>query len=215
MQSEDRKQWLDLLDERLSADDVRELVFDLSLDWDNLGHAETKRGRLRALIEYHERRGSLDPLLSAIVDRRPDILPVAPTFQSAAAQARKPAPHWPRSLTHSGEDWLDFVTIVANLVALIRLAQGDTGWTILLLLVAALTGGLRSRAVSRSTLWVDPRWRPWAHLILFGIPCTLIFIILGYHVYLRRQIIVYLVALPLVGLALIVVYGLLRRSRPF
>ncbi len=205
MQKEDRKRWLDMLDDRLSTEEVMDLVFDLELEWDNLGGKDTKRGRLRALIEYFERRADLATLQAAVTARRPDILP-----SDILLSSPQPAPP---TWTPSSENWLDVVNLLANLVALLRLAQGDTGWGILLLLSAALAGGWRSRRVSRSALWRDPRWRVWAEAAFVGIPLALLVGVLGYHFYVRRQALIYAISLLLVGAAARVFYALVRQVR--
>lgn len=207
MQIADRKSLLDTLDDRLSAEEVREIVFDLDLDWNNLAGEDTKRGKLRSLIEYHERRDCLTRLMEVIAARRPDILN-APAPPPPAAQ--------PKTLSNlmwanSGEDWLDFVTMVATMVALMRLFQGDTEWTAFLLLVAALAGGLRSWAMHRSTIWREPRWRPLAQIVLIGIPAVILVCLVGYHLFLRRQVLIYLISLPLAGLAGRVIYHLYKQ----
>ena len=180
--SVDRQTLLDTLDDRLDAEDVRQVCFDLGLDWDNLVGEDTKRGKLRALIQYHERRDCLPTLVAGVAARRPDMAEAVagalPVVSSPAAR-----PRW----TAGGEDWLDFVAVAASLVALLRLGQGAADWTVALLLLAALGGGLRSMAVQRSTLWRDTRWRLAARAVLVGVPLFLLAGWLGYHLFLRDR----------------------------
>lgn len=206
--SVDRQTLLDTLDDRLDAEDVRQVCFDLGLDWDNLAGEDTKRGKLRALIQYHERRGCLPALAACVAARRPD-LAEAHALAEALPGAPAPAahPHW----TAVGEDWLDFVAVAASLVALLRLGQGATDWTVALLLLAALAGGLRSMAVQCSTLWREPHGRWAGGLVLVAAPLLLLLGLLGYHLFLRRQVLVSVVSLPLLGVALRVAYRLYRQ----
>lgn len=206
--SVDRQTLLDTLDDRLDAEDVRQVCFDLGLDWDNLVGEDTKRGKLRALIQYHERRASLPTLLARVASRRPDVAEIEAV---AAALPLVSPTRSRRRWTAGGEDWLDFVAVAASLVALLRLAQGATDWTVALLLLAALGGGLRSMAVQRSTLWRETRWRLAARVVLVGVPVFLLLGLLGYHLFLRRQALVYIVSLPLLGVALRVAYRLYRQ----
>ncbi len=206
--SVDRQTLLDTLDDRLDAEDVRQVCFDLGLDWDNLVGEETKRGKLRALIQYHERRGRQPAQLARVAARRPDVAE-AEGVAGALPGASSAAPR--REWTAGGEDWLDFVAVAASLVAVLRLGQGATDWTVALLLLAALAGGLRSMAVQRSTLWRETRWRLAARAVLVGVPLVLLAGLLGYHLFLRRQVLVYVVSLPLLGVALRVAYRLYRQ----
>ncbi|MFN8496577.1 MAG: tetratricopeptide repeat protein [Anaerolineae bacterium] len=79
----DRNSLLDLLDQKLSAEDLNDLAFALRLDVADLEGA-TKRGRLRSLIEYFERRDQMGQLLDAIRKQRPDILAADVTYAALA-----------------------------------------------------------------------------------------------------------------------------------
>lgn len=79
----DLKELLDTLDRKLNAPEARDLAFDLSLDWDNL-RGETKRERLRDLLDVTWRRGQMAELLDAVHRRRPDVLPEIPVFTPPA-----------------------------------------------------------------------------------------------------------------------------------
>jgi tetratricopeptide (TPR) repeat protein len=69
-----RQQLLNLLDARLAPNDLKNIVFDLGLEWGNLGGDETtKQGRLRNLIDLYEKRREVDALIQAIYARRDDL----------------------------------------------------------------------------------------------------------------------------------------------
>lgn len=79
MSTIDRENLLDLLDQKLSAEDLAELTFYLKLDQSNL-EGTTKRGRLRSLIDTYERRGQMHTLLAAITRMRPDVIASETTY---------------------------------------------------------------------------------------------------------------------------------------
>lgn len=87
----DRKSLLDLLDRRLGAEDVGDLVFELGLEEANLEGA-TKRARLRSLIDYYERRDQMEHLIATITALRPDIL--APDTVYVTSPIEAPPPRW-------------------------------------------------------------------------------------------------------------------------
>ena len=87
----DRKRLLDILDSRLNAEEVATLVFDLALDPANLEGA-IKRARLRSLIDYCERRGQMDQLITTVIALRPDVLP--PDTVYAAPRIAPPHLGW-------------------------------------------------------------------------------------------------------------------------
>lgn len=90
-----RRALIDLLDSRLSVDDVRDIVFDLGLDWGNLGgDTTTKRHRLQNIIDLYTRRQQIDDFLAAVAHRRPDVLAPGTTLAgpSAPATTTTPAP---------------------------------------------------------------------------------------------------------------------------
>ncbi|MFN8499858.1 MAG: CHAT domain-containing protein [Anaerolineae bacterium] len=67
------------MSERMSADEVATLCFNLGVDVDDLG-GDTKSAKIRELIQYMQRRDRLDALIAALNKQRPDILPPgAPT----------------------------------------------------------------------------------------------------------------------------------------
>jgi tetratricopeptide (TPR) repeat protein len=102
MPAVDRSTLLDLLDAKLSAENVRDLVFDLDLDWANTGgDASTKRDRLRTLITDFARRGQADALLAAVRRRRPDALS-ADTTLAASPPNQSPPSNSPRRRENGG-----------------------------------------------------------------------------------------------------------------
>ena len=60
------------LDERLAFSEVKNLIFDLGIDFDNLA-GEIKRAKIRALILHCERQNKLTELLDILREDRPDI----------------------------------------------------------------------------------------------------------------------------------------------
>jgi hypothetical protein len=196
------------------------LLFDLDLDGDNLTGEDTKRGKLRALIAYYERRDSVELLLTAIKARRADVLNDEPNDAPLSSQpadfgGRPRGDPLRRRLrlawTRGGEDWLDFVSVSASLSGLLRLSHGETDWTVALILFASLVGGLRSLGLQRSAIWREDRWRLVAQLVLVGVPALLLLGLLGYHLFLRRQVLIYFIILPLAGVALRVAYLLYKQ----
>ena len=72
MSSVDRQTLLDRLTAR-SAEDLREIVFRLGLDWDELGGPGTaKTPRAIKLVEYHEEHAALADLYAALADLERD-----------------------------------------------------------------------------------------------------------------------------------------------
>lgn len=69
----DGDQLLERLRPRLNLDDVKTLVLELGIDYDELA-GETKTGKLRELILYMQRQDQLPRLLSHLRDRYPHIL---------------------------------------------------------------------------------------------------------------------------------------------
>jgi tetratricopeptide (TPR) repeat protein len=74
MSKVNRQQLLDLINGQLSLDDLKTVVFDLDLDWANLGGDETtKAGRIRNPIVYYEDLRQVEMLIHAFHARRPDL----------------------------------------------------------------------------------------------------------------------------------------------
>ncbi|MCW5849729.1 MAG: SUMF1/EgtB/PvdO family nonheme iron enzyme [Anaerolineae bacterium] len=92
----DRAELHRVLDARLSLDELRQAVFDLGLDYDNLA-GETKAAKARALITRLEQRGQLDRLVVWIKANRNDIdtRVVRPGLVGEAPETVKPAPTLP------------------------------------------------------------------------------------------------------------------------
>ncbi len=70
--NQERSELHRVLDSCLSLDELRQAVFDLGLDYDNLA-GETKAAKARALILTLEHRGQLDRLVAWINENRDDI----------------------------------------------------------------------------------------------------------------------------------------------
>jgi hypothetical protein len=66
------RRWLDLLDNHLNLEELRELCLRLGVDYDNLG-GEGKRARARELLLVLERRKRIDALVDDLDRRRPDV----------------------------------------------------------------------------------------------------------------------------------------------
>lgn len=70
----DRVALRQVLAERFSDEELRDLAFDLGIDYEDLPGA-TRSGKARELITYTERRGRLDDLVAAVGRLRPGALP--------------------------------------------------------------------------------------------------------------------------------------------
>ncbi|HEX7313016.1 MAG TPA: hypothetical protein VF297_03800 [Pyrinomonadaceae bacterium] len=68
----DRRELLDLLDERFDLEEFRALCFQLGIKYDNLG-GEGLRAKMLALLEMFVRRGKLRALVEAVQEIRPDL----------------------------------------------------------------------------------------------------------------------------------------------
>jgi hypothetical protein len=62
-----------VLDDRFGEEDLRDLVFDLAIDYDDLP-GKVRKHKARELVVYCHRRGRLAELRSAILQRRPGVL---------------------------------------------------------------------------------------------------------------------------------------------
>ena len=61
-----------ILDQRFGEDELRDLVFDLGLDYDNLP-GDGKSGKARELVAYCDRHSLIDELVATLQRNRPDI----------------------------------------------------------------------------------------------------------------------------------------------
>jgi septal ring factor EnvC (AmiA/AmiB activator) len=61
-----------LLTERLAEEDLRQVAFDLSADYDTWA-GDTLPAKVTSMLAWYARRGQLDTLLTAIATARPDI----------------------------------------------------------------------------------------------------------------------------------------------
>lgn len=215
MLSGPRQTLLNVLDEGLSVEEVKELAFALDLDWHNLGGGETKRGQLRALIEHTQRRQHVQQLVAMVTTRRPDLGPALNALDPAAEPTAgdDPPPSEPR-LIHlgSGDDWLDFVIITLCLIAVLKMAQGHMGIDTALLVLASMLGGLRSLGARVSIIWTRGG-APLAWTALVGVPWLLAAALTGYYLLLYRQVVAVAIAIPLALAAGRLVFLLYQRSR--
>jgi len=62
-----------VLDDRFGEEDLRDLVFDLAIDYDDLP-GKARKHKARELVAFCRRRGRLAELRSAILQRRPGVL---------------------------------------------------------------------------------------------------------------------------------------------
>lgn len=83
MKQIDQSNLLDILSERLSLADMRELCLHLGIDHENLA-GDGKRDQILALIRYLNRRERLPDLIAVIEAQRPDI-PIAQLFKPETA----------------------------------------------------------------------------------------------------------------------------------
>lgn len=209
MLSGPRQTLLNVLDEGLSVEEVKELVFGLDLDWHNLGGGETKRGQLRALIEHTQRRQHVQQLVAMVTTRRPDLAPALGAVDLTADPPLQ-APRLGR--LGSGDDWLDFVIITLCLIAALKMAQGRLGIDTALLVLASVLGGLRSLSARVSTIWTRGG-APLAWTALVGVPWLLAAALTGYYLLLYRQVVAVAIAIPLGLAAARLVFLLYQRSR--
>lgn len=209
MLSGPRQTLLNVLDEGLSVEEVKELAFGLDLDWHNLGGGETKRGQLRALIEHTQRRQHVQQLVAMVTTRRPDLAPALGAVDLTADPPLQ-APRLGR--LGSGDDWLDFVIITLCLIAALKMAQGRLGIDTALLVLASVLGGLRSLSARVSTIWTRGG-APLAWTALVGVPWLLAAALTGYYLLLYRQVVAVAIAIPLGLAAARLVFLLYQRSR--
>lgn len=208
-----RETLLNVLDEGLSVDEVKELVFELGLDWHNLGGGDTKRGQLRALIEYSQRRQQLGQLVDRVTDRRPDLAPALAAFSPTTPSPLRVSPREEPHLVHlgSGDDWLDFVTIIMCLIAVLKMAQGAMGVDTVLLVLASVLGGVRSLGVRRSVIWTRGS-AVLAWLAMIVVPFVLAAGLTGYYLLLYRQLVAGAIAVPLAVAAARLAFLVYRQS---
>ena len=64
---------LNELDQRLNLEDVKTLLFELGIDYDDLA-GDTKKGKLREMLLYMERQGQMPRLVSHLRDNYPNVL---------------------------------------------------------------------------------------------------------------------------------------------
>ncbi len=113
---------LDILDDYYNLEEFRELCFDLSVDYDNLG-GEGKRNKARELLLLIYRQNRLDELLAIVATDRPNTpLPDSATLHKQAKTWRKVSTRSERirqTLVHNVRSvWIDGVLHRANDVLL-------------------------------------------------------------------------------------------------
>jgi hypothetical protein len=64
--------YLDVLQNLFTIEDLRDICFDMRIDYESL-HGETKKGKARELTIYCERHGRLDALYGHIRVARPEL----------------------------------------------------------------------------------------------------------------------------------------------
>lgn len=63
---------IELVDRHFNLDELREICFEFNLDFDNL-LGKRKRDKVLALIDWFEKRNTLDVLLTEVKNLRPDV----------------------------------------------------------------------------------------------------------------------------------------------
>lgn len=96
----------DLLHDNFSNDDLKEVCFEIGLDWDDI-KGEDKRAKTRELVQHYAKREQLHVLRDAMAEARPNLrdalsaitLPSGEDTNRAAAPPRAPS-HWHYPYSH-------------------------------------------------------------------------------------------------------------------